>query len=125
MEQDFKFPEPDREHEKPIDDLDRQSYTNWMRLSEDVRRQIVDHVKSKAPITMLNQWRNQHARGMKIGSDDVLFHMFIGMQIRNACRDILTDDDLPPVKYDDGNEYQNWDDFYFGMLQQLASETHE
>ena len=125
MENGLNFPDPSRDQERPVGDLDQQSYTNWMRLPEDIRRSIVDHVKNKADITMLNRWRDQHARGMRIGSDDIFFHMCLGMQIRNACRDILTDDGLPPVKYDDGNEYQNWDDFYFGMLQQLASETHE
>lgn len=114
------FPEPGIEHERPQDDLDQFSYTNWMKIHSHQREVILAHIRGKVDVSMLNTWRDQHARGMKIGSDNVLFHMWPGMQIRNTCRDILQDDLLPSVKYEDGHEYQNWDDFYGGMLQELV-----
>jgi hypothetical protein len=41
-----------------------------------------------------------------------------GMQIRNRLRDVLTDDQLPPVDYPEG-PMQNWDDFYTGAIDAL------
>lgn len=116
---------PGRDKEKPRDDLCEKSYENWMRIHADVRRQVVNHIRALATVDQLNTWRDQHARGMRIGSDDPYFHFGSGMMIRNACRKIILDDQLWPVKYDDGGHYQNWDDYYGGMLQQLAHETYE
>lgn len=115
--------QPDLKHEKPVDQLDKDSIANWQRIPADIRQQIVLLVQSKAAVSQINHWRDQHRRGISIGSDDPLFHMSTGMAIRNACRGILVDDQLPFVKYDDGNEYQNWDDFYHGMLDELAGEV--
>lgn len=120
----FSFPEPDKKHEKPNDELEAACYANWMRIPENTRRAVIDHVVTKVPVAMMNVWKDQHSRNIRIGSNDLLFHMFLGMSIRNACRTVLLDDDLPGVMYPDGIEYKNWDDFYSGMLQQLVSE-HE
>lgn len=116
---------PSRDKETPRDDLCEFSLENWRRIPADVRRQVVSHIRDLASVEQLNTWRDQQARGMRIGSDDPWFHHGSGMAIRNACRKIILDDQLPPVKYEDGGHYQNWDDFYGGMLQQLARETYE
>lgn len=40
-------------------------------------------------------------------------HFFMGMAIRNLLRQNgLTDDLLPPVEYEEGQSYSNWDDYY-------------
>jgi len=119
------FFEPDPKHETPMDDHDQTVLDNWNRLSEDIRSRCVDLLRSKTPSDMMGRWKDQHARRIRIGSDDPWFHMGIGMQVRNAMRSILKDDELPFVKYDDGNEYQNWDDFYGGALQQLITEPED
>jgi hypothetical protein len=74
---------------------------------------------------MFSRWQDQHKRGIRIGSDDPWFHLGIGMQIRNALRSVLLDDALPFVKYPDGSDCQNWDDFYGGALQQFVSEPED
>jgi hypothetical protein len=57
-----------------------------------------------------------------IGGDEPWFHSLgAGMAVRNLLRRQYTDGELPPVKYDDGSEYRNWDDFYLGALMDLCS----
>jgi hypothetical protein len=54
-----------------------------------------------------------------------MFHFGTGMLVRNACRDRLTDGDLPEVTTDhQGKLYgpsRNWDDYYFGVLAAIAA----
>lgn len=121
----FALPEPSQDHETLNGQLEADCFANWMSIPPEMRRKVVDHVRVKVPVAMMNDWKRQYSKNIRIGSDDPLFHMYPGMQIRNTCRDILQDKDLPPVTYHDGVDYYNWDDFYTGMLQQLMSEENE
>ena len=116
---------PHRKHEHRRDGLDAWSEANWSRVDPQIRAEVEQLVLSKTPADMLATWRDQHARGISIGSDDPRFHFGIGMQIRNACRQKLTDDKLPEVSAaSDGEPYgpaRNWDDFYFGVLAAIAA----
>jgi hypothetical protein len=38
------------------------------------------------------------------------------MAIRNIVRQVVPDHKLPPVEYPDGSMVQNWDDYYYGAL---------
>jgi hypothetical protein len=119
------FFDPDPKYEKPINDIDHASLVNWNSIPKDARSRCIGILRSKTPPDMLSRWKDQHARKIRIGSDDPWFHLGIGMQIRNALRSVLLDQDLPPVKYEDGNEYKNWDDFYHGALQEFVSEPED
>lgn len=48
------------------------------------------------------------------------FHWTTGMAVRNALRDVITDDELPPVLYESGLEHRNWDDYYAEALEVAA-----
>ena len=54
------------------------------------------------------KWKDQHARGISIGSDEGVFHFGTGMWVRNLLRDQLTDGELPYPP--------DWDDYYMGAL---------
>jgi phosphoribosyl-ATP pyrophosphohydrolase len=125
-------PNPKYEHARGA--LEAWSEANWARLPALIRRDVEEHLRLKlheeAP-ELLAKWRDQHARGISIGSDDPWFHMGAGMAVRNACREQLLDEELPPVTVDcDGTAYHasqippqggNWDDYYFGVLAAIAS----
>jgi hypothetical protein len=46
------------------------------------------------------------------------FHFSEGMAVRNLLRDVLRDEQLPPVEYPVG-PMRNWDDYYMGALDEL------
>lgn len=98
---------------------------NWAKVDEALRKTVEDFVRSKAPADMLANWSDQLRRGVVIGSDDPRFHLGVGMQVRNACRAKLPDAELPKVSVDhQGKPYgpsQNWDDYYFGVLAEIAA----
>jgi hypothetical protein len=53
-------------------------------------------LRERVPRDVLEKWRDQDRRAMRIGSDDPNFHYGIGMAVRNALRERLTDIELPP-----------------------------
>jgi len=106
----------------PRGELDEFCLRNWQKLPADKREACLAVLREKTPADMLANWRAQYAAGFSIGSDDAFFHMGVGMQVRNALRAVLKDDELPEVAYPDGERHRNWDDFYFGALQELASQ---
>lgn len=114
--------DPNPKYERPISYVDRANIDNWQKLSSETRKRCVEVLHSKTPPDMMETWKRQHSAGLRIGSDDPWFHFGIGMQVRNALRAVLRDDALPEVKYEDGNTYKNWDDFYVGALHELVSE---
>ena len=59
---------------------------------------------------IVDHWRDQSRRRVVIGSDNIRFHLVEGMQIRNALRTVVKDDQLPT----------NWDDYYYGALEALV-----
>ncbi len=48
-------------------------------------------------------------------------HMF-GTQIRNLLREVVVDDQLPPVDYA-GQLVCNWDDYYVAAIEEAAGIT--
>lgn len=125
---------PHQKREQPRGKLEIWSEANWSRVPELVRKDVEGHLRAEleehAP-EVLAKWRDQHKRGVRIGSDDPMFHFGVGMSVRNACRDQLLDEELPAVASDpDGKPYPkhatmrivgNWDDFYFGVLAAIAA----
>lgn len=127
---------PNPKHEEPRGAIETWSEANWARVPELVRKDVEGHLQhlllKQAP-EVLEKWRDQHKRGIRIGSDDPMFHLGVGMAIRNACRDQLTDGELPAVTLDhEGQPYgrlanpphdgsRNWDDHYFGVLAAIAA----
>lgn len=110
-----------RQNERPRDDLEKWCHDNWLKIPAEDRERCLAVLRKKAPPEMLAEWKAQHERGMRIGSNDLFFHFGIGMQVRNALREVLTDDKLPAIKQRDGSEGRNWDDFYTGALEDLVS----
>lgn len=49
-----------------------------------------------------------------------MHHFGMGMHVRNLLREVIKDDELPPVEYDDECSYQNWDDYYIPVLEEAA-----
>lgn len=84
---------------------------NWSRVPEADRARCVEHLRRwiKGP----DEWRE--------AMEEPGFHMFSGMRVRNALRDMLKDDELPAVDYPDGHAYRNWDDFYMAALREALS----
>ena len=119
---------PHVKHERPRSALEAWSEANWAMVHELVRKDVEEHLRRQlldhAP-EVLAKWREQHARGVIIGSDDPMFHLGVGMTVRNVCRDQLTDGELPEIRRDhEGKAYgpsRNWDDFYFGVLAAIAA----
>lgn len=127
---------PSAHREQPRGALEIWAEANWAEVPELVRRDVEGHLRDilqKQAPEVLAKWRDQHARGMRIGSDDPMFHFGVGMAVRNACRDQLTDGELPAVTLDhEGQPYgrladppaggaRNWDDYYFGVLAAIAA----
>ena len=126
---------PGPKHERPRGALEIWSEANWARLPDQIRNDVEQHLRDQVPAEVLDRWRDQHRRGMRIGSDDPAFHFGVAMAVRNACREQLTDMELPPVTVDhEGKAYGqrdayvigdnaggNWDDYYFGVLAAIAA----
>jgi hypothetical protein len=135
----MKFPNrmpdftPNPKHERPRGALEIWSEANWAKIPELIRTDVEQHLKQKLPLEVLTRWQDQHRRGMRIGSDDPFFHLGVGIAVRNACREQLTDLELPSVTVDhEGKPYNcstlpnagaggNWDDYYFGVLAAIAA----
>ena len=107
--------------EVPRDELEESSLKNWRMIPQQRREACLAAIRPKVPAAMIEKWRDQHSRGVRIGSEYLMFHFDIGMQVRNALRAVLLDDQLPEVTYPDGKKYRNWDDFYMGALEDLVS----
>jgi len=107
--------------EQPTGELEAWCIANWNKLPEEQRKACVELLDSSVPEEVKANWRRQAAAGMRIGSEDLRFHLGVGMAVRNTLRKLLTDDKLPPVNYpDEGVKSQNWDDYYYGALDALA-----
>lgn len=102
--------------EQPRDKLDAMSINNFMKLAPTVRADCVTVLSNKTPDAMLQRWRKQADEGKQIGSNDPRFHLGIGMQVRNALREVALDAVTPTG---------NWDDTYFGALYALVAENND
>ena len=63
-------------HEEPHDPLDTLSEGRWAQVPELIRRDVEQHVLAHLPADLLAKWRDQHARGVCIGSDDFLLPLW-------------------------------------------------
>jgi hypothetical protein len=98
------------------DDLDEWCRSNWDKVPEEKRKLCLDHLKKKIDAATLRRWKEC---GFPPG-----FHMFAGgMAVRNTLRDVMVDEELPAVSWNNGEAYSNWDDYYTGALQELLETT--
>ena len=104
-------------HEEPHDPLDTLSERRWAQVPELIRRDVEQHVLAHLPADLLAKWRDQHARGVCIGSDDSFFHFGGGMAVRNLCRERLSDEELAACCRFGGD----WDNCYIGVLAAIAA----
>src|SRR6267142_2907096 len=103
-------------HEEPHDPLDTLSEGRRAQVPELIRRDVEQHVLAHLPADLLAKWRDQHARGVCIGSDDSFFHFGGGMAVRNLCRERLSDDELAAYCL-----FGDWDGCYIGVLAAIAA----
>jgi hypothetical protein len=102
-------------HDEPPIPFATSSEALWAEVPEPIRRDVELHVLAHLPADLLTKWRDQHARGVCIGSDDPFFHFDAGMAVRNLCREQLTDGELEACGF-----LLNWDNCYGGVLAALA-----
>jgi hypothetical protein len=87
-------------------------------LPEPLRSKAVNYLRNTLhPGTMHEFQKAYHDHG-----EDwmVQHHFFAGMSLRNVLREVIKDDELPPVDYGDGMDYQNWDDYYVRVVEEAA-----
>src|SRR5258707_15720015 len=84
-------------HEEPRDPFGTSSEGRWAEVPELIRRDVEQHVLAHLPADLLTKWRDQHARGVCIGSDDPFFHFGAGMAVRNLCREQVPTASWKPV----------------------------
>jgi len=109
-----------RLEERAPEQIEHESVACFARLSEHQRLACLAALKLSVPKFLRDWWRDQAARGMRIGSEDPRFHFGVGMEVRNTLRKVLADKELPPVAYPEGGAHSNWDDYYYGALDALA-----
>lgn len=87
-------------------------------LPEPLRTRAVEYLRAQLDDEVLAQIRKLHSED----PDDwaIPFHFGSGMGIRNLLRDVIKDDELPPVMYGD-LPAQNWDDYYVEVMEEAAS----
>lgn len=121
------FPAAGPANERTLNGCEFASIRNFEMLALPLRFRCVTHLHKVISAAtdgadLLKLWVEQAARGVALGSDDVRFHHGTGMNVRNALRDAVPDDMLPPIKQPDGGYARNWDDFYYGVMHALVVE---
>lgn len=106
------------EPERPRGALETQSDTYWATVPEADRKRCLDHLRSKVPADVIAKWQAQYERGNCIGSDDIRFHLGVGMTVRNTLREVLKDSELPGSA--SVMRGLHWDDYYVGALHALV-----
>jgi hypothetical protein len=98
--------------------LDPYSYREkqWAQVPEPIRKEVEQHVAAQLPADLLAKWRDQHARGERVGSDELSFHFGAGMAVRNLCRERLKDSELSAYGL-----WGEWDDYYRAVLAAIAA----
>lgn len=100
-------------HDRPVlviteDDVSRFEDKNWLRVPEQRREDCVGRLAS---------WLGDMPKDdLREAISEPGFHMFGGMAVRNELREVMSDRELPPVKYPNGGFYSNWDDYYMAAL---------
>lgn len=97
------------------------SIAMWSSLPADIQDRCLRKLLATVPARMVHEWRDQAARGMAIGSDDVRFHFAAGMWVRNLLRGVVPDHELPFKREDGLLEPTQWDEYYYGALHALVT----
>lgn len=86
-------------------------------LPEPLRTRAVEYLRTQLSEEVLTEIRELHSED----PDDwaIPYHFGTGMGIRNLLRDVIKDDELPPVMYGD-LAAQNWDDYYVEVMEEAA-----
>ena len=58
---------------EPCNPFGTSSEDLWTKVPELIRRDVEQHVLAHLPAYLVTKWRDQHARGVRIGSDDLFF----------------------------------------------------
>lgn len=97
------------------DELREKEEANWARVSGDDRRRCVEHLRS-----LIGDNEDEWLKAI----EEPGFHMFAGMSVRNALRDVMPDSELPEVEWthtDPPIFERNWDDYYMAALREALS----
>lgn len=97
-------------------DLQKWSHENFLKIPSDLRKEIHEILTGIIDEDLFDALLENYLNDRYIFDGRVTAHFDIGMSIRNAFRRKLHDDELPPVKHEDGQEYHNWDDYYIGAI---------
>jgi hypothetical protein len=110
------------------------------RLPDDLQARAVEYLRNELHPDSLAYLREFHERYPDWNGDEVTpeqreayvkefgcsipspFHFGTGMAIRNVLRGEIKDAELPPVDYGEGDSYQNWDDYYQAVLDEVIAE---
>jgi hypothetical protein len=108
-------------------DWPHSSLKNWVKVAATTRSRLCSHLRSEMLVTtagreLFDTWVKQKAAGDVIGSDDICFHFGPGVSVRNCLRDALRDDELPEIKYPHDISARNWDDFYYGCIDEMCGQ---
>ena len=106
----FKFLRKDGSED--VHDTDEKRY-----LPEPLRARAVEYLRGQIDSESFEQVRAAHAENPTDWY--VAYHFGAGMGVRNLLRDIIKDEELPPVPYGD-ESYSNWDDYYVEVLEEAA-----
>ena len=104
-------------------DLQQKSEENWARVEDWKKAKCVLYLRQELHPEDIKDLAQEFAKLETTGEDvgDPFFHFGTGMAIRNMLRDVVKDDELPPVRYESGPDMQNWDDFYMAALRQAVA----
>lgn len=86
-------------------------------LPPEMHEVAVEHLK-----TYITEDTAEEIRALYKANPDkwwAMHHMFMGMQVRNLLRQVIKDEELPPVQYGD-QVHSNWDDYYIPVLEYAA-----
>lgn len=98
------------------------SILRWLRSRKqptpaEWRSRAVRHLKENIS-TELDKVRHLHAENPEEWW--IASHFGFGMGVRNVLREVVKDDELPPLRHFDGRFYSNWDDWYVEVLEEAA-----
>lgn len=87
-------------------------------LPVELRERAVEHLRAHMSAETAEQIRDLQAADPELWW--AVHHFGMGMNVRNLLREVIKDDELPPVEYDKFEEYRNWDDYYIPVLEEAA-----
>ena len=92
------------------------SFTNFRKVPADKRREMYSLLADNVDQELFDLMLENHLEDRYVLHGIEMAHFGAGMAIRNLLREVLPDDQLPPVVYEGGQEYRNWDDHYLGAI---------